>query len=68
MTRSTLEDTLLIMFQSIASNKTFKKYSWCGWKVVVVQLSEQSLPIPEVCSSNPVIGEFLHRTIIYYQL
>ena len=31
--------------------------------VVVAQLVEQSLPTPEVCSSNPVIGEFLNRTL-----
>ena len=27
------------------------------WAVVVAQLGEQSLPIPEVHSSNPVIGQ-----------
>ena len=27
--------------------------------VVVAQLVEQSLPIPEVCGSNPVIGKNL---------
>ena len=31
----------------------------------MAQLAEQSLPIPEACSSNPVIDEFLHRTFIY---
>ena len=28
------------------------------WAVVVAQLGEQSLPIPDVHSSNPVIGKF----------
>ena len=27
------------------------------WAVVVAQLVERSLPIPEVCGSNPVIGK-----------
>jgi len=26
--------------------------------VVVAHLTEQSLPIPEICSSNPFMGEF----------
>ena len=29
-----------------------------GWAVVVAQLVERSLPIPEVRGSNPVIGKF----------
>ena len=29
-----------------------------SWAVVVALLAEQSLPIPEVYGSNPVIGEF----------
>ena len=33
-----------------------KKY----WAVVVAQLVEQSLPIPEVRGSNPVIGKNLN--------
>ena len=33
--------------------------------VVVAQLAEWSLRIPEVCSSNPVIGDFLYKTFIY---
>ena len=35
--------------------------------VVVTQLVERSLPIPEVCSSNPVIGKNLYWTF-YCQL
>ena len=30
------------------------------WAVVVAQLVERSLPILEVCSSNPVIGKILY--------
>ena len=33
--------------------------SYAFWAVVVVQLAERSLLIPEVCSSNPVICEIL---------
>ena len=32
------------------------------WAVVVAQLVEQSLPIPEVGGSNPVIGKKLYWT------
>ena len=32
------------------------------WAVVVAQLVERSLPIPEVRGSNPVIGKNLYRT------
>ena len=40
------------------------------FKVVVAQLVEQSLPIPEIRGSNPVIGKilFINRTIVYCQL
>ena len=31
------------------------------WAVVVAQLVEQSLPIPEVRGSNPVIGKNLSK-------
>ena len=31
-----------------------------GGAVVVVQLVERLLPIPEVCGSNPVIGKKLY--------
>ena len=35
------------------------------WEVVVVMLAEGLFPIPEVCGSNPVIGENLHhRTVL----
>ena len=37
------------------------------WAVVVAQLVEQSLPIPEVRDSNPVIGKKIIMNI-YYQL
>ena len=40
----------------------------CCRAVVVTQLSERSLPTPEVCSSNPVIGELLYRIFVYCQL
>ena len=40
------------------------------WAVVVAQLVERSLSIPEVCSPNPVIGKKLYilRTFVYCQL
>ena len=40
------------------------------WAVVVAQLVERSLPIPEVCSSNLVIGKhlYLYWTFVYCQL
>ena len=31
---------------------------WQSWAVVVVQLAEQLIPIPEVCGSNTDIGKF----------
>ena len=31
------------------------------WALVVAQLDEQSLPTPEVCGSNPVIGKIYIR-------
>ena len=34
----------------------------CYRAVVVAQLVERLLPIPEVCGSNPVIGKNLHST------
>ena len=37
-----------------------KKY----WAVVVAQLVERSLPIPEVRGSNPVIGKNLNLTFL----
>ena len=38
--------------------------------VVVAQLVEQLLPIPEVHGSNPVIGKtlYIYRTFVYCQL
>ena len=43
---------------------------WILWAVVVAQLVERSLPIPEVCGSNPVIGKnlFIYWTFVYCQL
>ena len=40
------------------------------WAVVVAQLVEQSLPIPKVRGSNPVIGKklYLYWTFFYRQL
>ena len=37
------------------------------WAVVVAQLVEQSLPIPEVCGSNPVISKnlYLYWTFLF---
>ena len=35
---------------------------WGTWAVVVAQLVERLLPIPEVCSSNLVIGKHLYWT------
>ena len=32
------------------------------WAVVVAQLVERSLPMPEVCGSNPVTGKYLYWT------
>ena len=36
----------------------------CTTEVVVAQLVERSLPTPEVCGSNPVIG----KIYMYYHL
>ena len=33
--------------------------------VVVAQLVEWSLPIPEICSSNPVIGNIIYNLLKY---
>ena len=41
--------------------KNFYKVNMLG-EVVVAQLVERSLPIPEVRGSNPVIGKNLYRT------
>ena len=40
------------------------------WAVVVAQLVERTLPIPEVWGSNPVIGKnlFIYWTFVYCQL
>ena len=32
------------------------------WAVVVAQLVERLLPMPEVCGLNPVIGKLLYLT------
>ena len=37
-------------------------YSLNSWAVVVIQLVDQSLPIPKIRGSNLVIGKFnIHR-------
>ena len=36
------------------------KQKMMSWAVVVAQLVEWSLPIPEVCGSNPVISKKLY--------
>ena len=45
-------ESLLEIYVVIHSSTKF----WLDWAVVVTQLVERSLPILEVCSSNPVIG------------
>ena len=44
--------TMLQFINKYSINKT-----WFLGEVVVAQLVERSLPIPEVCNSNPVIGK-----------
>ena len=36
--------------------------------MIVAQLVEQSLPTPEVRSSNPVFGKLLYRTFICFNV
>ena len=45
--------------QSLNSAEVYSFY----WAAVVAQLVEQSLPIPEVSGSNPVIGKKLYWTL-----
>ena len=45
-----------------SKQKSYDKKLWNIEAVVVAQLIEQSFPIPEVCSSNPVIGKNLYWT------
>ena len=40
---------------TLALQNVYKSAHW--WEVVVAQLVERLLPIPEICSSNPVIGK-----------
>ena len=35
------------------------------WEVVVAQLVERSLSIPEVCGSTPVIGKFILNNCLF---
>ena len=76
-----LADVSLVLFHNythiIFRWKTIRKFfdpvtmtkSNLTWAEVVTQLVEQSLPIPEVCSSNPVIGKkYLYWTFVYCQL
>ena len=46
---------------AVTNRRTFDdvKVSLYNWAVVVAQLVERLLPIPEVHSSNPVIGKNL---------
>ena len=46
--------------------KLTKQKLAASWAVVVAQLVQQLLPIPEVCDSNPVIGKKILN--IYCQL
>ena len=46
-----------------ARDGPFLNKNWPYWEVVVAQLVEQSLPIPEVRGSNPVIGKILFISI-----
>ena len=41
-------------------HSTYKPAPKSLWAVVVAQLVERSLPISEVCGSNPVIGKNLY--------
>ena len=54
---------ILETFSSISIEKTNLRNRGKG-EVVVAQLVGRSLPIPEVCGSNPVIG----KIYMYYQL
>ena len=38
------------------------------WAVVMAELVKQSLPTPEVCRSNLVIGKLLYETFVVCQL
>ena len=49
-------DHIFVLKIVLLFEKTKNKLKWA---VVVAQLVEQLLPIPEVCSSNPVIGKKL---------
>ena len=52
-----LRDTYLGLNAEATSKRTMLR-----WAVAVAQLAEQSVPLSEVRSSNPVVGEILYRT------
>ena len=52
--RAVASDTIGLRFESSRRQKIIYI-----WEVVVAQLVEQSLAIPEVCSLTPVIGKIL---------
>ena len=59
---------LIITKQEPMAQRNFSNnYATC-WAVVVARLEKPSLPIPEVCYSNPVIGKLVQRTFVYSQL
>ena len=44
-------------FKKLPKIQNIAQSGHTGWEVVVAQLVERSLPIPEVRGSNPVIGK-----------
>ena len=44
--------------KGIAFKQKLSFNNYFGWEVVVAQLAERLLPIPEDPGSNPVIGNF----------
>ena len=54
---------LLVIFDTLYSQKWIITFSKFG-AVFVAQLVERSLPTPEVCGSNPVIGKLLCGTLL----
>ena len=48
---------------SLTSFRIMIKKERLMWAVVVTHLVERSLPIPEVCGSNPVIGKIYNMNV-----
>ena len=48
----------LLFFKKLDHSRPL--FLYFSWAVVVAKLVEWSIPIPEVCSSNPVIGKKLY--------